>query len=159
MNEKYTFVEAEKTTHGFASPCRLLYVARSSFYARQASAKSRIAATNPRVTKIWADTGYRTRATDHGARLGIDVEVVQRHPGTQGFKVIPRQWVVERTFGRLMHHRHRARDYETYSHRSEAIIHVAVIDLTSRRLTHEATPSRHDTWTSNQTLPSGQIGL
>lgn len=67
-----------------------------------------------------SDTGYRTKAIDHGARLGIDVEVVQRDPGVKGFKVIPRRWVVERTFGRLMHHRRLARDYETHPHRSEA---------------------------------------
>ncbi len=53
---------------------------------------SHIAATNPRVPKAWADTGYRTKAIDHGARLGIDVEVVQRDPGVKGFKVIPRRW-------------------------------------------------------------------
>lgn len=38
---------------------------------------SQIATTSPRVTKAWADTGYRTKAIDHGARLGIDVQVVQ----------------------------------------------------------------------------------
>jgi transposase len=81
------------------------------------------------VTKAWADTGYRTKAIDHDARLGIDVEVVQRDPGGKGFKVIRRRWVVERTFGRLMHHRRLARDCETHPHRSEAIIHVAMIDL------------------------------
>ncbi len=84
-------------------------------------------------------------AIDHGARLGIDVEVVQREPGVIGFKVIPRRWVVERTFGRLMHHRRLARDHETHPHRSEAIIHVAMIDLISRRLTHESTPNWRDT--------------
>jgi hypothetical protein len=52
---------------------------------------SHIAATHPRVTKAWADTGYRTKAIDHGARLGIDVEVVQREPGAKGFKVNPRR--------------------------------------------------------------------
>ena len=50
---------------------------------------SQIATTSPRVTKAWADTGYRTKAIDHGARLGIDVEVVQRAPGVKGFNVIP----------------------------------------------------------------------
>lgn len=45
---------------------------------------SHIAAANPRVTKAWADSGYRTKVIDHGARLGIDVEVVQRDPGTKG---------------------------------------------------------------------------
>ncbi len=90
---------------------------------------SQISAVIPRVTKAWADTGYRTKAIDDGARLGIDVEVVQRDAGVKGFKVIPRRWVIERTFGRLMHHRRLARDYETHSHRSEAIVHVAMIDF------------------------------
>ncbi len=89
---------------------------------------SQIATTSPSVTKARAETGYRTKAIDHGARLGIDVEVVQRAPGVKGFKVIPRRWVVERTFGWLMHHRRLARDY---AHRSEAIIHIAMIDLIS----------------------------
>jgi putative transposase len=43
MNETYAFIEAEKTTHGVAFLCRLLSVARSSFYAWQAAAKSRAA--------------------------------------------------------------------------------------------------------------------
>ncbi|SCK63339.1 Transposase DDE domain-containing protein [Streptomyces sp. AmelKG-D3] len=64
---------------------------------------SNIAEGHPRVTKAWADSGYRTKAIDHGARLGIDVEVTRRDPAQKGFKVIPRRWVVERTLGWLMH--------------------------------------------------------
>ncbi|TLS41371.1 IS5 family transposase [Streptomyces montanus] len=97
-----------------------------------------IAAANPHVSKAWTDTGYRTKAIDHGARLGIDVEAVRRGPAAKGFQVIPRRWVVERTFGWLMHHRRLARDYETHPHRSEAMIHLAMIDLISRRLTRES---------------------
>ncbi|MGW8777559.1 IS5 family transposase [Streptomyces sp. NPDC055796] len=106
---------------------------------------SQIAKAHPRVTKAWADTGYRTTAIDHGARLGIDVEVVCRDPGEKGFKVIPRRWVVEQTFGWLMHHRRLARDYETLPTRSEAMIRLAMIDLMSRRLTREATLNWRDT--------------
>lgn len=95
---------------------------------------SQIATSSPRMTKAWADTGYRTKAIDHRARLGIDVEVVQRQFGVKGFKVIPRHWVVERTFGRLMHHGRLARDYETHPHRSEAMIKLAMIDLSARHL-------------------------
>ncbi|MFE5088373.1 hypothetical protein ACFRFN_50505, partial [Streptomyces mirabilis] len=43
--------------------------------------------------------------------------------------------------GWLMHHRRLARDYEAHPHRSEAIIHIAMIDLISRRLTRESTPN------------------
>jgi transposase len=75
---------------------------------------------SPRITKAWAGSGYRTKVIDHGATLGIDVEVevevevVKRGPDARGFKVIPRRWVVERTFGWLMHHRRLARGYETH---------------------------------------------
>jgi transposase len=125
---------------------------------------SRIADTHPRVTKAWADSGYRTKVIDHGATLGIDVEVVQRAPDTKGFKVIPRRWVVERTFGWLMHHRRLTRDYETHPHRSEAMIHLAMIDLISRRHTRDpprtgATPEARTQHTlQDKTLfkPSGR---
>ncbi|MFE3946749.1 IS5 family transposase, partial [Streptomyces sp. NPDC059118] len=105
---------------------------------------SNIAESHPRITKAWADTGYRTKVIDHGARLGIDVEVTRREPAQKGFKVIPRRWVVERTIGWLMHHRRLARDYETHPHRSEAMIRLAMIDLMSRRLTRESTPNWKD---------------
>lgn len=100
---------------------------------------SRIATASPHVSKAWADSGYRTKLIEHGARLGIDVEVVHRDPAAKGFKMIPRRWVVELTLGRLMHHRRLARDYETHPHRSEAMIRLATIDLISRRLTREST--------------------
>ncbi|WP_250293546.1 IS5 family transposase [Streptomyces atroolivaceus] len=106
---------------------------------------SNIADSHPRVTKAWADSGYRTKVIDHGATLGIDVEVTRRDPTQKGFKVIPRRWIVERTFGWLMHHRRLTRDYETHPHRSEAMIRIAMIDLMSRRLTREATLNWRDT--------------
>lgn len=59
--------------------------------------------------------------------------------------MIPRRWVVERTFGRLMHHRRLANDYETHPHRSEAMIRLAMIDVISRRLTRESTLNWRDT--------------
>lgn len=102
---------------------------------------SRIAAAHPHITKAWVDAGYRTTAIDHGARLGIDVHPVQRPPGARGFTIIPRRWTIERSIGWLMHHRRLARDYETHPHRSEAMIHLAMIDLMARRLTGEATPN------------------
>ncbi|CAM5623316.1 DDE transposase [Streptomyces badius] len=71
---------------------------------------SDIAAGRPRITKAWADTGYRTKVIEHGARLCIDVEVTRRSPAQKGFKVIPRRWVVERTFGWLVHRRRLARE-------------------------------------------------
>ncbi|MFB4298462.1 IS5 family transposase [Actinomadura sp. NTSP31] len=98
-----------------------------------------VAAAHPTITKAWADTAYRNKVIDHAATLGIDLEPVRRDPATKGFVPLPRRWVVERTFGWLMSHRRPARDYETLPTRSEAMPHAAMINLTSRRLTGEAT--------------------
>lgn len=72
---------------------------------------NRIAAAHPTIRKGWADRGYREYLVDHAARLGIDLDIVRREPGTRGFTVQPRRWAVERTLGRLIHHRRPARDY------------------------------------------------
>jgi transposase len=102
---------------------------------------SRIATAQPHITKACVDAGYRTTAVDHGARLGIDVHPVHRPPGARGFTIIPRRWTIERSTGWLKHHRRLARDYERHPYRSEAMIHLAMIDLMARRLPGEATPN------------------
>jgi transposase len=105
---------------------------------------TRAAAAHPTISKAWADGAYRNTVIEHGAALGIDVEVVRRDPATRGFAALPRRWTVERTFGWLMLHR-RARDYEALPARSEAMIHLAMIDLMTRRCTGESTPTWRDT--------------
>ncbi|AJE43949.1 IS5 family transposase [Streptomyces nodosus] len=105
---------------------------------------ARVAEQHPTVTKAWADNGYKTKAVEHAARLGIDLEIVQRAPNVRGFHVLPRRWVIERTLGWLMHHRRLARDYETHPHRSAAMIQLAAINLMTRRLTNETTPNWRD---------------
>ncbi len=75
---------------------------------------TKVAALHPTVTKSWADNGYKTKAVEHAAQLGIDLEIVQRDPTTRGFHVQPRRWVIERTLGRLTHHRRLTLDYETH---------------------------------------------
>lgn len=102
---------------------------------------STIAATYPTITKTWADSAYRNTVIEHAATMGIDVQVVRRDPATRGFTPLPRRWTVERTFGWLMLHRRLARDYEALPARSEAMIHLAMIDLMARRLTGESTPT------------------
>ncbi|MFD7324280.1 IS5 family transposase [Streptomyces sp. NPDC059875] len=101
----------------------------------------RVAADHPTVRKTWVDGGYRQHLVEHAATLGIDIHIVRRDPTTRGFAVLPRRWTVERTLGWLMNHRRLARDYEAHPHRSEAMIHLAMINLMTRRLTRESTPS------------------
>uniref|UniRef100_UPI003F49838C IS5 family transposase n=1 Tax=Nonomuraea sp. CA-252377 TaxID=3240003 RepID=UPI003F49838C len=100
-----------------------------------------VAAAQPTITKASADSAYRTTVIEGAAALGIDVEVVRRDPATRGFTPLPRRWVAERTIGWLMLRRRLVRDYEARPDRSEAMIHVAMIDLMTRRLTGENTPT------------------
>lgn len=86
---------------------------------------------------LWVDGGY-TGATFANwvkeLRPKLAVEVVKRSDPTAGFKVLPRRWVVERTFGWFMHHRRLARDYETSETSAEAWIFIAMIRIQLRRL-------------------------
>ncbi|MFF9178686.1 IS5 family transposase [Streptomyces sp. NPDC014793] len=104
----------------------------------------RAAAAHPTIRKVWVGGGYRKHFIEHAATLGIDLEIVQRTPGTKGFTPIPKRWTVERTYGWLMLHRRLARDYENLPERSEAMIHLAMTDLMARRLTGENTISWRD---------------
>ncbi|WP_328883518.1 IS5 family transposase [Streptomyces sp. NBC_00299] len=108
------------------------------------------ATEHPTLRKVWVDGGYRKHFVEHAAALGIDLEIVQRTPGAKGFTPIPKRWTVERTYGWLMLHRRLARDYETHPHRSEAMIHLAMTDLMSRRLTGENTVSWRDPTSPDQ---------
>ncbi|MFF4667871.1 IS5 family transposase [Streptomyces sp. NPDC001282] len=86
------------------------------------------------VSLVWADGGYASSVDSKllsWARdaLNIVVEVVKRTDDVKGFKVLPRRWVVERSFGWLVRNRRLARDYERLTATSEAMIKVAVIRL------------------------------
>jgi transposase len=108
---------------------------------------AQVAQHYPQVTVAWADSGYKQSVIDTGAAYGIDVQVVSKDPQQRGFVPQRKRWAVERTFGWLMLHRRLARDYETNPRRSRAMIHWAMIDNMSRRLTGESTPS----WRHNDT--------
>jgi transposase len=58
----------------------------------------RIAVEHPTVSATWVDGGDNNAVVNHGALLGIQVDVVKR-PTAKGFQVLPRRWVVERTLG------------------------------------------------------------
>jgi transposase len=96
----------------------------------------------PLLGKVWADGGY---ANDIDAslvdwareQLGLDLEIVRRPAGQRGFAVLPRRWVVERTFGWLGRSRRLARDYERKPEHAEAMIKVAMIRLMAARLAGE----------------------
>ena len=91
----------------------------------------------PRLTKIWADAAYRGQGLANWRQLqgnGWTLEVVQRTPGTQGFSVQQRRWIVERSFAWLTRNRRLAKDYERKVQTSETLIEVAATRLLLRRL-------------------------
>lgn len=103
-----------------------------------------VAAVAPTVSLAWVDGGHNQSVVEHGATVGIHVDVVRRNPGDKGFQVLPRRWIVERTFGWLMLQRRLARDYETHWRTSRAMILMAMIGVISRAMTGHATPSWRD---------------
>lgn len=100
----------------------------------------------PTISKSWVDTGFKNAAIEHGATLGIDVEVVSRKADTRGFHVVKRRWVVERSLGWLMLYRRLTRDYETLPTSSQAMIHIASINNLTKRITDETTPTWRGTY-------------
>jgi putative transposase len=117
----------------------------------------------PRLSQLWLDAGYQGRGKDWAENvLGLSVEVVHRTPKPtpeklariwaeewakegekidwqrlllrRGFEVLPRRWVVERTFAWLCHNRRMSKDYERLCVTSEAFVYVAMTRLMVRRL-------------------------
>ncbi|MFK0111691.1 hypothetical protein [Streptomyces sp. NPDC091217] len=103
-----------------------------------------VAATAPTVTKGWVDAGFKQAVVERGARLGIDVEIVQRDPGARGFTPAPKRRVVEQAFGALLLHRRLARDYERRPAGSVAVIHWSMSDVMLRCITRTAPPTWRD---------------
>lgn len=90
----------------------------------------------PRLEKIWADGGYRG-ALEEWTRTHYpwELEIVNRPSDQKGFAVLPRRWVVERTFGWLNRYRLLSKEYEATVESSTADIHVAMSHIMLRRLT------------------------
>ena len=62
------------------------------------------------------------------------LQTVLRPVGVKGFVVLPKRWIVERTFAWISRCRRNAKDYERKPEHSEAMIHLAMIALMSKRL-------------------------
>jgi putative transposase len=90
----------------------------------------------PRLGRLWADNKYRNHSLEawrdeHGWYV---IEVVSRPAGSTTLEVIPRRWVVERTFAWLGRCRVHSRDYERQTASSEAQVQISMIGLMLRRL-------------------------
>jgi putative transposase len=93
-----------------------------------------------RLALAWADNGYHGAYQDWSAReLGITIEIVDRDAlgagrKGNGFQVLPRRWVVERTNAWISRRRRCARDYERLPEHHAAMVYLAAIIQMTRRL-------------------------
>lgn len=89
----------------------------------------------PRFQLIWADGGYRGKLVDWVKEtFSWVLEIVKRNDDVKGFAVLPRRWVVERTFGWLNNYRRLSKDYEELPETSETVIYAAMMHIMVRRL-------------------------
>jgi putative transposase len=89
-----------------------------------------------RIKVVFADSAYGRNGLPDWTRttFGWLLQTVLRPVGIRGFVVLPKRWVVERTFAWLARYRRHARDYERKPETSEAMVCIAMINLMSRRL-------------------------
>jgi transposase len=87
------------------------------------------------ISLIWADGGYAGRLVSWACQvLALTVTIIKRNDDTTGFAVLPRRWVVERTFGWLLRYRRLIRDYERRPEHHEAMVLWANVAIMTRKL-------------------------
>ena len=95
----------------------------------------RVWLTLPRLSHIWADGNYDGPLVEWIKTCwNHDLEIVVKPVDQKGFSVLPRRWVVERTFAWLGKQRRLSKDYEERPASSEAFIQIAMTALMVRRL-------------------------
>lgn len=89
-----------------------------------------------RLKVVFADSAYGKNGLPDWVRqtCGWILQTILRPVGVKGFVVLPKRWIVERTFGWLMRYRRHSRDYERTTESSETMIYIAMIHLMSQRL-------------------------
>ena len=89
----------------------------------------------PRLELIWADGGYQGKLVDWVKNFcGWTLEIVKRSDNLKGFRILPKRWIVERTFAWLNFSRRLSKDYEHNHRSSETMIYIAMIHLMTQRL-------------------------
>jgi len=89
----------------------------------------------PNLLKILVDGGYKQGVLDWGMLMFDYVLEVVKRSDVKGFKVLPKRWIVERTFGWFLWQRRLAKDYEHNPKSSETMIHFTATTWMLRRIT------------------------
>jgi transposase len=94
----------------------------------------------PLLEKAIADGGYQGKPTadDVQEQAGVSLEIVKRSDTRKGFYVLPKRWIVERTYGWMNRCRRLVKDYENLSRNHAAFIILAMIRLMLRRIVRHA---------------------
>jgi putative transposase len=89
-----------------------------------------------KIKLVWADGGYQGEELANWVSqlLKWTWQVVKRNDEVKGFIVLPKRWVVERTFAWLSFNRRLSKDYEKHPQNSESMIYLAMIQLMLKRL-------------------------
>lgn len=88
-----------------------------------------------RLIKIIADGGYRGELIENTRkRFGWIVEIVLRKDSSKGFEVLPKRWIVERTFAWFESYRRLSKDFEFNPETSQAMVQLAMIKLMLNRI-------------------------
>jgi transposase len=94
------------------------------------------------VTLIWADGGYAGKLVTWAAStLRRTVQIVKRPDNLHTFQVLPRRWVVERTFAWIMKHRRCVRDHERLPDHHETYLYWSMIQVMAARLARHQAPA------------------
>ena len=101
-----------------------------------------LAASYRTVTLTWADGGYAGKlVTWVAGTLHRTLQIVRRPDNLHPFKVLPRRWVVERTFGWIMKHRRCVRDYERLPQHHETYLYWSMIQVMAARVARRQSPA------------------
>lgn len=120
------WVCAASVSEKMGAKCLLRYLRRSLSLRQLCS----------RLKLVWVDGGYRG---DELRRYALKLwgwcwRVVLRTDDVKGFKVLPRRWVVERTFAWILHARRLSKDYEKNRTNAQSMIYLAMISVMLKRL-------------------------
>ncbi len=92
---------------------------------------------HPFLLKLYADGGYQGAAFQAAVKRvlhNLDVEIIKRSDMANGFAVLPKRWIVERTIAWLNRCRRLAKDWECHSRKALAFLRLASIRLMLRKL-------------------------